>query len=326
MHAHGFNDDGERPNRTSNVVDILDGMDPCMREHMIDRFLDMADLTQSTVRAPSYNTEHRGRPKGRDEQSRSHMPSYGDASTAGSAAIQPNARSRGRGRGRLGKGSRVRNTHDKSPVPLVRDTYIMKLPVACHRYISHTIDVQADGHCGFRAIAALIGYGEECWAQVRYDLIEEIQHNKDLYDRLFPLNGLTDHLLHLLNCFETFAPEAHWMDSMTLGIVIASKYNLVLHTFSENVLSCYTHLPLRSPPVPDQERQKIAIALIGRHFVQVFLHPHYPVPPFPTWWWEHSSYEAKGWAARYGIRNQLWYEVMGIAPSAPGGDFGGNIN
>ena len=93
MHVHGFNDEGARPNMTSNVIDILDGIDPCMREHMIDRFLDMADPTQSTVRAPSYNTEYRGRPKGRDEQSKSHMPSYGHASTAGSAAIQPNARS-----------------------------------------------------------------------------------------------------------------------------------------------------------------------------------------------------------------------------------------
>ena len=57
----------------------------------------------------------------------------------------------------------------------------MKLHVSYHRYISHTVDVQADGHCGFRAIAVLIGYGEECWAQVRYDLIEEIQQKKDLY-------------------------------------------------------------------------------------------------------------------------------------------------
>ena len=70
MHAHGFNDEGARPNRTSHVVEILDGMDPHMREHMIDRFFDMADPSQSTVRAPAYNTEHRGRPIGRDEQSR----------------------------------------------------------------------------------------------------------------------------------------------------------------------------------------------------------------------------------------------------------------
>ena len=75
---------------------------------MIDRFLDMTDPTQSTVRAPSYNIEHRGWPKGRDEQSKSHMPSYGDASTAGSVTIQPNTT---QGRGRRGRGSRVRNTH-----------------------------------------------------------------------------------------------------------------------------------------------------------------------------------------------------------------------
>ena len=116
------------------------------------------------------------------------------------------------------------------------------------------------------------------------------------------------------------------MDSMPLGIVIASRYNLVLHTFGENIGSCFTHLPLRIPPVPNQERREIAIAHIGNHFVQVFLHPHYPVPPIPMWWWQHSSYEAKGWAARYETRVHLWYEVIGTSPSAPGAEFGGNID
>ena len=93
MHAHGLNDEGVRPNRTSHVVEILDGMDPHMREHMIDRFIDMADPSQSTVRAPSYNTEHRGRPTGRDEQSRGRIPSFQDVSTSGSKVTQSMATS-----------------------------------------------------------------------------------------------------------------------------------------------------------------------------------------------------------------------------------------
>ena len=317
MHAHGLNDEGVRPNRTSHVVEILDGMDPHMREHMIDRFIDMADPSQSTVRAPSYNTEHRGRPTGRDEQSRGRIPSFQDVSTSESRVTQSMAMSRGRGR--RGRGLGVRN-------PPIRDTYIDKLPVILQRYISHTVDVQPDGHCGFRAIAALIGYGEEGWSQVRFDLIEEIQQNKDLYDQLYPDRDLVANLLFSLNWFEPWAPEMYWMDSMPLGIVIASRYNLVLHTFGENIGSCFTHLPLRIPPVPNQERREIAIAHIGNHFVQVFLHPHYPVPPIPMWWWQHSSYEAKGWAARYETRVHLWYEVIGTSPSAPGAEFGGNID
>ena len=311
MHAHGFNDEGARPNRTSHVVEILDGMDPHMREHMIDRFFDMADPSQSTVRAPAYNTEHRGRPIGRDEQSR--RP-FEDASTSGSRVTQPTATSRGRGR--RGRRSVVRN-------PPIRDTYIEKLLMDLQRYISHTIDVQPDGHCGFRAIAALIGYGEEGWSQVRLELMEEIQQNKNLYDQLYPDRNLVANLLFSLNWFEPWAPEMYWMDSMPLGIVIASRYNLVLHTLGENIASCFTHLPLRTPPAPNQERREIAIAHVGNHFVQVFLHPHYPVPPIPTWWWQHSSSEAKGWANRYRTRVHLWYEIIGTTPNA---QFGGNID
>ena len=183
------------------------------------------------------------------------------------------------------------------------------------RYISHTVDVQPDGHCGFRAIAALIGYGEEGWFQVRFELMEEIQQNKDLYDQLYPDRNLVANLLFSLNWFEPWAPEMYWMDSMPLGIVITSRYNLVLHTFGENVGSCFTHLPLRTPPVPNQERREIAIAHVGNH-----------VRPIPTWWWQHSSYEAKGWVTRYRTRVHLWYEVIGTPPNASGAEFGSNID
>ncbi|GFS36645.1 hypothetical protein Acr_00g0047190 [Actinidia rufa] len=279
--------EGARQNRTSHVIEILDGLDPHMREHMIDKFFDMVDPSQSTVRAPMYNTEHRGRPIGRDEQNRRHIPSFEDASTSRARITQPTTMSRA--------------------------------------YISHTVDVQPDGHCGFRAIAALVGYSEEGWSQVRLELIEEIQQKKDLYDQLYPDRNWVANLLFSLNWFEPWAPEMYWMDSMPLGIVIASRYNLVLHTFGENIASCFTHLPLRSPPVPNQERREIAITHVGNHFVQVFLHPHYPVPPIPTWWWQHSSYEAKEWAARYRTHVHLWYEVIG-APSRPEAEFGGNID
>jgi len=33
----------------------------------------------------------------------------------------------------------------------------------CHPYILDVIDVKVNGHCGFRAIASLLGMGEESW-------------------------------------------------------------------------------------------------------------------------------------------------------------------
>ncbi|KAI8572707.1 hypothetical protein RHMOL_Rhmol01G0220600 [Rhododendron molle] len=166
MHATEFNEDGTRLDRTSQVVEILDGMDPHMREHIIDRIIDLVDPAHNTIRPPSYNTEHRGRPA---------------------------------------------------------------------------------------------------------------------------VNDWTKNLLILLNWFGPTAPKEHWMEAMTLGIVIATRYNLVLHTFDKNVYGCFTHLPLRSPPVLVEYRREIAIARVNNdHFVQAFLQPHYPVPPIPTWWEENA--------------------------------------
>ncbi|KAL9662913.1 hypothetical protein QQ045_027748 [Rhodiola kirilowii] len=133
-----------------------------------------------------------------------------------------------------------------------------------------------------------------------------------------------DNLLILLNYFETPAPERHWMESMTLGTVIASRYNIVLYIFGGTNWSCYTHLPLRSPPIRDNERMEIVIGHVGNHFVQLFLHHYHPVPPIPTWWWNHSSYEAKGWASSYQVRADLWREITSMGP--PGAQFGGNID
>ncbi|KAI8559748.1 hypothetical protein RHMOL_Rhmol04G0198400 [Rhododendron molle] len=104
---------------------------------------------------------------------------------------------------------------------------------------------------------------------------------------------------------------------MSMGVVIASVYNL----------GCFTHFPLRSPPVPVQELIEIAIARVGNnHFVQLFLQPHYPVPPFPTWWWDNASEQAKRWDARYATRITLWEEIMNTRPRGAGVEFGGNID
>ena len=41
-------------------------------------------------------------------------------------------------------------------------------------FIENIIDVKADGNCGYRAIAALLGIGEESWSLVRNHLHKEL--------------------------------------------------------------------------------------------------------------------------------------------------------
>ena len=39
--------------------------------------------------------------------------------------------------------------------------------------IENILDVKADGNCGYRAIAALLGMGEDSWSLVRNHLLKE---------------------------------------------------------------------------------------------------------------------------------------------------------
>ncbi|XP_058185777.1 uncharacterized protein LOC131303002 [Rhododendron vialii] len=188
MRAPIVNDEGERLDRTYEVIDRLRGMDQSTREHMIDRIIDMRDPSQSTVRGPAYNTAHRGRPTGREEQSGRHIPSFTEASTSSSRV---ESRRRGRGEGV----HKTQANRAEFSVPSIPTDYIQHLPRAYQHYISHINDVRDDGHCVFRAIATHIGYGEDCWAQVRRDLINEIEQNMDLYDALYPEIGWADHLI-----------------------------------------------------------------------------------------------------------------------------------
>ena len=43
-----------------------------------------------------------------------------------------------------------------------------------HPFIKELIDVNADGNCGYRCIAALLGMGEESWSLVQMDLYKEL--------------------------------------------------------------------------------------------------------------------------------------------------------
>ena len=53
-----------------------------------------------------------------------------------------------------------------------------------HQYIADIVDVKADGNCGYRAIAALLGMGEESWSLVRNHLLRELAQWRDEYTTL----------------------------------------------------------------------------------------------------------------------------------------------
>jgi len=43
-----------------------------------------------------------------------------------------------------------------------------------HNFIENIVDVKLDGNCGYRAIAALLGMGEDSWSSVCNHLLKEL--------------------------------------------------------------------------------------------------------------------------------------------------------
>jgi len=52
-------------------------------------------------------------------------------------------------------------------------------------FIHNVVDMKADGNCGYRSIAALLGMGEDSWSLVHNELIKELGRWSDDYINLF---------------------------------------------------------------------------------------------------------------------------------------------
>ena len=54
-----------------------------------------------------------------------------------------------------------------------------------HNFIDKIVGVKADGNCGYRSVAGLLGIGEDSWSVVRYHLLKELGKFSEDYSRLF---------------------------------------------------------------------------------------------------------------------------------------------
>ena len=144
-------------------------------------------------------------------------------------------------------------------------------------------DVARDGNCGFRALAELLGIGEDKWPQVRTLLYNEVAYNEARYAPLIQEYGWTvAEFKRRLNWLVVGvpAPYEHWMDMPICGIVFATVFQctLVFLDFDAAV----TCLPLTRQMSPPPYLPLGQVLVLGRlrtelHFVAVNLSHSYPV-------------------------------------------------
>ncbi|KAJ4715739.1 MYB transcription factor [Melia azedarach] len=182
-------------------------------------------------------------------------------------------------------------------------------PAGLQPYIDHIKDVKADGNCGFRAIADLMGFGEKKWSRVRKELLNELKQNSPHYSLLYGSDKSVKELIYTLSYFKSCPSPDRWMIMPDMGHLIASAYNVVL--FQLSLQQCLTFLPLRKP-VPTDSRKHIAVGFINNnHFVEVFLLPDHPVPPIATNWHKFRDPCASEWENEYISRIKHFKEIIG---------------
>ncbi|XP_004498020.2 PKS-NRPS hybrid synthetase cheA-like [Cicer arietinum] len=132
------------------------------------------------------------------------------------------------------------------------------------------IDVGDDSNCGYRAVATLLGMGENCWAFICQQCVVELQEFMSHYEILFGGENYVRKLIHNVYV-EQVASKDNWMTLPEMRYVIALKFNLVVVALSLN--QSQTYFPLRSPPPTSMSDYRvIVIAFVNNcHFVHVLI-------------------------------------------------------
>ncbi|XP_052734262.1 uncharacterized protein LOC128196755 [Vigna angularis] len=185
-----------------------------------------------------------------------------------------------------------------------------------HPFIVDVVDVVADGHCGYRCIAALLGLGEDSWPVVRNELYKELSAWRDEYASLVGgYDRLEELRSSLLVQSLSAANTSKWMTLPDIGYAIANRYNVILVclSYSQN----YTIFPLRSTPPSDiTQHRLICIGHVHRcHFVQVKLQEGCPLPTVNIMSSTHCYPEARAWSSIYTSRMHAFEQLMDITTS-----------
>ncbi|PNX84738.1 hypothetical protein L195_g040801, partial [Trifolium pratense] len=174
-----------------------------------------------------------------------------------------------------------------------------QLPLFMHPFIENVQDFEPDGHCGFRAVARLIGESADSHSMIRLDLSIELEKNKKRYIEVFG----SEEKYNVINY--AIIPE-------TLGPVLEDKYAVDLLT--GNGIS-ETYFPLEGEP---SCRDKLmCLGWVNRnHFMQVTLKLDNPIPPTNKMWVQHHLKSAHNWPSRYAHRMEK-YTKLKLAHDGP---------
>jgi len=86
----------------------------------------------------------------------------------------------------------------KQPIQIRNMPMLDQFHPCIHDSIVNIVDVKTDGNCGYRAIAALLGMGEDSWSLVHNHLLKELTKWSDEYINLVGGIDRFEELKHFL--------------------------------------------------------------------------------------------------------------------------------
>ncbi|KAH1261738.1 hypothetical protein GmHk_02G004539 [Glycine max] len=271
-------------------------LDVCGKFTLRTKLWEIAYPDQNSMCPPPAKVNTKGAPKkttSRNPRSTKRDPSYREYVDAFESMQNSN--------------SSVRRTASSSEKPNRR----MMMPMLdqfhpfMHNFIDKIVDVKADGSCGYRSVAGLLGMGEDSWSVVRNHLLKElVKFSKD-YIKFFGGTERFEELwMSLLVDGLTKVTTDKWMDISDMGHVIASRYNVIDVSLSKQ--QNMTFFPLRSQPLANSSLHRIICIshVYGNHFVEVYLKERCPLPLVALLWSSNCHPQAKSWPNPYISRMQ----------------------
>ena len=112
----------------------------------------------------------------------------------------------------------------------------------------------------------------------------ELTENQHYYPHVVGGNECL-RIYNMLNFFQKgiFAPAPFWIAMHEMGILTASRFNVILHVLS--MRDNLTYLSFRTPPPSSSEHVSITIVHVdGNHYIKVVLNGEYPMPTLTHHW------------------------------------------
>lgn len=152
------------------------------------------------------------------------------------------------------------------------------LPTEVRPFLTSTVEVKADGNCGFRAVAVSLGRSQDDWPNIRKELRLEMEKNEETYVKIFGAKAYRGYL-DRVKWDSGGCSFSHWLAMPDFGYIIANAYEVGVYFFSRE--ANWTILPCVHPSsaMPSPPTKVVAMYLAYQHYTPIFLAEGSPSPP-----------------------------------------------